>query len=239
MATKTQGKGGSGHGSKHGGHLDTEDRASKLPKKAYEKELRRLQEELVKMEDWVSQSGARIVVIFEGRDAAGKGGDDQADHAVHEPARHPHRGAPQAHRARTLPVVLPAVRREPALRRRDRPVRPELVQPRRRREGARLLHAGRAPAVPPAGPDLRAAPGRGRDRPAQVLVLRVGRGTGTPVPLAHRRPDAPLEAVRDGPALPIALGRFLAREGRDVRPHRHLGGALVRGGGRRQAAGAA
>jgi hypothetical protein len=31
MATKTQGKGGSGHGSKHGGHLDTEDRASKLP----------------------------------------------------------------------------------------------------------------------------------------------------------------------------------------------------------------
>ncbi|HEV8058108.1 MAG TPA: polyphosphate kinase 2, partial [Actinomycetota bacterium] len=74
MATKTQGKGGSGHGSKHGGHLDAEDRASKLPKKAYEKELRRLQEELVKMEDWVSQSGARIVVIFEGRDAAGKGG---------------------------------------------------------------------------------------------------------------------------------------------------------------------
>ena len=74
MATKTEGKGGSGHGSKHGGHRDAEDRASKLPKKAYEKELRRLQEELVKMEDWVSQSGARIVVIFEGRDAAGKGG---------------------------------------------------------------------------------------------------------------------------------------------------------------------
>ena len=43
MATKTQGKGGSGHGSKHGGHRDAEDRASKLPKKAYEKELRRLQ----------------------------------------------------------------------------------------------------------------------------------------------------------------------------------------------------
>jgi len=75
MATKTEGKGGgSGHGSKHGEHSDSEDRASKLPKKSYEKELRRLQEELVKMEDWVSQSGARIVVIFEGRDAAGKGG---------------------------------------------------------------------------------------------------------------------------------------------------------------------
>ena len=40
----------------------------------YEKELRRLQVELVKMEDWVATSGARIVVVFEGRDAAGKGG---------------------------------------------------------------------------------------------------------------------------------------------------------------------
>ena len=46
----------------------------KIPKKAYHKELRRLQEELVKMEDWVAATGERIVVIFEGRDAAGKGG---------------------------------------------------------------------------------------------------------------------------------------------------------------------
>ncbi|HJY31972.1 MAG TPA: polyphosphate kinase 2, partial [Actinomycetota bacterium] len=74
MATETDGKGGARHGSKHRGHRDAEDRASKLSKKAYEKELRRLQEELVKMEDWVSGAGARIVVIFEGRDAAGKGG---------------------------------------------------------------------------------------------------------------------------------------------------------------------
>jgi polyphosphate kinase 2 len=55
-------------------HPDSEDRNSRLPKKAYEKELRRLQVELVKMEDWVAATGARIVVIFEGRDAAGKGG---------------------------------------------------------------------------------------------------------------------------------------------------------------------
>ena len=74
MGTNTEPSGASKHGSRHGGHRDTEDRTSKLPKKAYEKELRRLQEELAKMEDWVSASGARIVVIFEGRDAAGKGG---------------------------------------------------------------------------------------------------------------------------------------------------------------------
>ena len=60
---------------KHGArHRDAEDRTSRIPKKAYDKELRRLQEELVKMEDWVAATGARIVVLFEGRDAAGKGG---------------------------------------------------------------------------------------------------------------------------------------------------------------------
>jgi polyphosphate kinase 2 len=46
----------------------------KLPVKVYERELARLQEELVKMEEWVYDTGARIAVVFEGRDAAGKGG---------------------------------------------------------------------------------------------------------------------------------------------------------------------
>jgi len=46
----------------------------KLGKKVYQRELARLQLELVKMEDWVKANGHRVVVIFEGRDAAGKGG---------------------------------------------------------------------------------------------------------------------------------------------------------------------
>jgi polyphosphate kinase 2 len=46
----------------------------KLPRKLYEKELLRLQTELVRMADWVKAEGARVVVVFEGRDAAGKGG---------------------------------------------------------------------------------------------------------------------------------------------------------------------
>ena len=46
----------------------------KLAKKFYEKELRRLQQELVKLQEWVKSEGLRVVVIFEGRDAAGKGG---------------------------------------------------------------------------------------------------------------------------------------------------------------------
>jgi polyphosphate kinase 2 len=47
---------------------------SKVKKKVYETELARLQLELVKMEDWVRAKGLRVVVLFEGRDAAGKGG---------------------------------------------------------------------------------------------------------------------------------------------------------------------
>jgi polyphosphate kinase 2 len=46
----------------------------KLSNKEYERELFKLQVELVKLQDWVKTTGARIVVIFEGRDAAGKGG---------------------------------------------------------------------------------------------------------------------------------------------------------------------
>ena len=49
-------------------------RPKRIPKKLYEAELLRLQGELVQMQEWVRTSGARLVVVFEGRDAAGKGG---------------------------------------------------------------------------------------------------------------------------------------------------------------------
>mgnify|MGYP003351183539 CR=1 FL=1 len=42
--------------------------------KIYEDELYRLQTELVQMQEWVRATGARVAVVFEGRDAAGKGG---------------------------------------------------------------------------------------------------------------------------------------------------------------------
>jgi polyphosphate kinase 2 len=47
---------------------------SKLPNDVYEAELFRLQTEFVKLQEWARHTGARIAVIFEGRDAAGKGG---------------------------------------------------------------------------------------------------------------------------------------------------------------------
>ncbi len=46
----------------------------KITKKAYEKELARLEIELVKLQEWIKHEGRSVVVIFEGRDAAGKGG---------------------------------------------------------------------------------------------------------------------------------------------------------------------
>ena len=45
-----------------------------MKKKDYEKELARLQIELVKMQEWIKAQGLKVVILFEGRDAAGKGG---------------------------------------------------------------------------------------------------------------------------------------------------------------------
>jgi len=50
----------------------------KLKRKAYEKELRKLQEELCHLQEWVKARGLRVIVVFEGRDAAGKGGTIKA-----------------------------------------------------------------------------------------------------------------------------------------------------------------
>ena len=52
----------------------TKPAAAKIPNEVYEAEIFRLQTEFVKLQEWVRSTGARVVVIFEGRDAAGKGG---------------------------------------------------------------------------------------------------------------------------------------------------------------------
>jgi polyphosphate kinase 2 len=50
----------------------------KLKRKAYEKELQRLQAELCHLQEWVKHTGERIIIVFEGRDGAGKGGTIKA-----------------------------------------------------------------------------------------------------------------------------------------------------------------
>lgn len=53
---------------------EQEGKPIKLKRKFYEAELRKLQIELVKLQGWIKEKGLKVVVIFEGRDAAGKGG---------------------------------------------------------------------------------------------------------------------------------------------------------------------
>jgi polyphosphate kinase 2 len=51
-----------------------ESATTKMKRTPYEEELTRLQLELIKLQEWIKHAGLRVVVIFEGRDAAGKGG---------------------------------------------------------------------------------------------------------------------------------------------------------------------
>jgi polyphosphate kinase 2 len=55
-----------------------EDDRPKMKQKAYQKELSRLQAELCMLQEWVKAKGLRVIVVFEGRDAAGKGGTIKA-----------------------------------------------------------------------------------------------------------------------------------------------------------------
>ena len=49
-----------------------DDAKTKLKRKEYEKELLTLQTELCRLQDWVVEKGLRVIVVFEGRDTAGK-----------------------------------------------------------------------------------------------------------------------------------------------------------------------
>ena len=91
-----------------------------FPRRLYFKELLRLQRELIKLQDWVAAKKLKLVVIFEGRDSAGKGGVIK---------RVTQRLNPRVCRAVALPApterersqwVLPALRPASAGRRRDR-----------------------------------------------------------------------------------------------------------------------
>src|SRR5712671_2830671 len=52
--------------------------ASRMKRKAYEKELRKLQVQLCHLQEWVTSQKLRVIILFEGRDAAGKGGTIKA-----------------------------------------------------------------------------------------------------------------------------------------------------------------
>ena len=100
------------------------------------------------MQEWVKATGAKVCIVFEGRDTRRQGRHDQGDHRAGQPPRVPRRRAARTDRAREVADVRPAL--HPALPggRRGRHLRPQLVQPRRRRAGHGLLHRRADQAVP-------------------------------------------------------------------------------------------
>jgi len=73
IAERWQGKGWFPMAKKH-----EDDGDGRLKRKQYDKELRRLQGELCRLQGWVKYKGLRVIIVFEGRDAAGKGGTIRA-----------------------------------------------------------------------------------------------------------------------------------------------------------------
>ncbi len=68
------GKGKKRRRKKKTGKKSPPDTIAKLPRKEFDRQLRDLQVELCHLQDWVVRKGLRVIVVFEGRDAAGKGG---------------------------------------------------------------------------------------------------------------------------------------------------------------------
>ncbi|CAA9359093.1 MAG: Polyphosphate kinase 2, partial [uncultured Frankineae bacterium] len=150
-----------------------------------------------------------------------QGRHDQALHRAPQPARRAGRRAGEAQRARAHAVVLPALRRAPAGRRRDPAVRPVLVQPGGRRARHGLLQPARVPRVHAPGAGLRADARALADLPGQVLVLGVPGRAAHPLRGPADRPGAPVEALADGPRLARQVGRLHRGQGGDVLLHRH------------------
>src|SRR6187431_3170613 len=70
-APKDKGRHQFGDASSSSGHADS---STPMTNKDYEREMRRLHGELVALQEWVKTTGARVCIVFEGRDTAGKGG---------------------------------------------------------------------------------------------------------------------------------------------------------------------
>ena len=94
----------------------TEDKP-RMKRKDYEKELRKLQVELCHLQTWVKQQGARIIVVFEGRDAAGKGGTIRALTERVSPRDLSYRGASGALRSGKVAALHAALHRAVPCRR--------------------------------------------------------------------------------------------------------------------------
>ena len=139
--SKHNGKGHDARPESSGHDPAQEPGTGKMSRKAYEKALARLQGDLVQLQLWVKATGAKVCIVFEGRDGAGKGGTIKAITERVSPRVFRVVALPAPTRAREEPDVCPALHAALPRGRRGRDLRPQLVQPRRRRARHGLLHA--------------------------------------------------------------------------------------------------
>jgi polyphosphate kinase len=107
--------------------MPEKEKGKKIKNKIYEAKLARLQIELVKLQEWIKHKGLKVVVLFEGRDAAGKGGCIKRITQTLSPRVCPVVGLASTYRARENTVVFSALRAAFASCRRNGVVRPQLV----------------------------------------------------------------------------------------------------------------
>ena len=171
---------------------------AKLGGKEYERELAKLHGELVKLQLWVVAKGLKVVVVFEGRDGAGKGGVIKA---ITE------RVSPRVYRVVALPAPTEREKSQMYIQRylRHLPAAGEIVIFDRswyNRAGVeRVMEFCSMDAVKRF---LELTPGREshyrvRDRSDQILAGGERGGADSPARGADRRPAQDLEAVADGP----------------------------------------
>ena len=199
-----------------------------MGRKAYEKELRKLQEELCHLQTWIKEKNERVIIILEGRDAAGKGGTIKA---ITE------RVSPRVFRVVALPAPSDREKSQMYLQRyvEHFPAGGEIVVFDRswyNRAGVEYVMGFCTPEQHrrflELTPDRREVHRRRRHPAAEDLAGgRAGRA-GAAVSRPHRRSDAPVEAQPDGCGVVQAVVRLLQGPRHDARSHRFGSRAVVR-----------
>ena len=200
---------------------------SKLKRKEYEKELRRLQAELCHLQAWVKAKGLRIMVVFEGRDGAGKGGTIRA---ITE------RVSPRVFRVVALPAPTDREKTQMYMQRymAHFPAAGEIVIFDRswyNRAGVEHVMGfctkEQYESFLELCPNCRRVYHEGRDHPDQVLARGEQRGAGAALRGPRRGSVAPVEAQSHGPAVTREVVRLLPRTRPDAGGHGHEACAVV------------
>ncbi len=211
--------------------------AKKLSRGAYEKQLKALQVELVKLLDWQSESGTRSILAFEGRDAAGKGGSIKVvrEHLNPRQARIVALAKPSDREtsqwyfqryAAELPAAAEMVLFDRSWYNRG------VVEP-----VMGFCTPSQARALPAGGPRLRAHVHKRRHPALQVLAGDRARDAAEAFPPAAARPTEDLEDLTDRPRRHQPLGEFSeARDRMVAATHtRHAPWIVVKANDKRRA----